>query len=113
MKISQELIPTDRLPSDQVNSRFRDSKIYVDENGNVFYETYEVRVIPYSEGDIYHEVTAGEEGRLDLLAFDYYGNPALWWIIAEANDIVVPIKDVYAGLVLRVPDPSSVFSLSR
>lgn len=111
MKQTQEYATTNRLPDDQMSSRFRSSKILTDENGNVFFETYYVRDIPYGDRDSYHEVTPGEEGRLDLISFIYYGTPLLWWVIAEANDIVSPLKDIYAGLVLRIPDQTVIFRM--
>lgn len=45
-----------------------------------------------------------EFDRLPDLAFRFFGNPALWWVIADANpevmlwDVVLP-----AGTIIRVP----------
>ena len=49
-------------------------------------------------------------GRLDLLAFDSYGNPNLWWVIARANDISDPF-DIEIGDQLRVPARDIVLSV--
>jgi len=43
----------------------------------------ELRVIPPRPGRFLHLVRDGD--RLDLLAFKYYGDPAKWWQIADAN----------------------------
>lgn len=40
--------------------------------------------IPLSENDIYVITTVGD--RLDSLAFSYYNDSTLWWIIAMANN---------------------------
>jgi hypothetical protein len=40
--------------------------------------------IPLSENDIYVITTVGD--RLDSLAFSYYNDPTLWWIISMANN---------------------------
>jgi hypothetical protein len=40
---------------------------------------------------------------LDNLAFKYYKNPSLWWIIAQANNIGKGKLSVPAGLQLRIP----------
>jgi hypothetical protein len=43
--------------------------------------------------------------RPDLMAYDRYGDPALWWKIAMRNkDLLVdPINDFTSGLVIWVP----------
>jgi hypothetical protein len=43
--------------------------------------------------------------RLDQLAQRYYGDPSLWRLIAEANDVDDPLE-VPAGQVLQIPDRS-------
>ncbi len=41
--------------------------------------------------------------RLDLLANDFYGTPALWWVLASVNNILDPIVCVPMGTAIRVP----------
>jgi hypothetical protein len=43
----------------------------------------ELRFIPRTPGQFQHTVNEGD--RLDLLAFKYYGDPARWWQIGDAN----------------------------
>lgn len=46
------------------------------------------RILP-KPGHVLHVVVAGD--RLDRLAQHYYGDPRLWWAIAQANpDIAMP-----------------------
>ena len=40
--------------------------------------------IPLSESDVYVITTVGD--RLDSIAFSYYRDSTLWWIIAAANN---------------------------
>jgi len=40
--------------------------------------------IPLSESDVYVITTVGD--RLDLLAYSYYNDSTLWWVIAMANN---------------------------
>lgn len=47
-------------------------------------------------------------GRLDLLAYSYYGNVSLWWIIAAYNGIVNPLIDMTVGQSLRIPNKTLV-----
>ena len=40
--------------------------------------------IPLSESDVYVITTVGD--RLDSLAYSYYNDATLWWVIAMANN---------------------------
>lgn len=57
--------------------------------------------IPQSEGDIYIEITS--EIRLDKLANEYYGDPKLWWAIAQVNNIKNPLTELAIGKLIRIP----------
>jgi nucleoid-associated protein YgaU len=48
-----------------------------------------------------HRVVAGE--RLDQLAYRYYGDPLLYWLICDANDTIFPEELMVPGKVLRIP----------
>jgi nucleoid-associated protein YgaU len=51
--------------------------------------------------DMYIISEAGD--RLDLLAHKYYGDQALWWVIATANNINDATFYVEEGIQLRIP----------
>jgi phage tail protein X len=60
--------------------------------------------IPYSENDIYVITTDGD--RLDNLAYEYYGDATLYWVISAANptqtySLLYPV----IGTQLRIPFP--------
>lgn len=57
--------------------------------------------IPVDPNDSY--VVTNETDTLDNLAFKYYKNPSLWWILAQANNIGKGKMSVPSGLQLRVP----------
>jgi hypothetical protein len=67
--------------------------------------------IPLLETDEYVITTVGD--RLDSLAFSYYNDPTLWWVIAAANNNITkgalyPVP----GTQLRVPtDINAVLNL--
>jgi nucleoid-associated protein YgaU len=63
--------------------------------------------IPKSGKDAFHRVTDDDVKRIDLLAWRYYGDCALWWVIAEANDIVNPLG-LEVSRVLRIPSLETV-----
>ncbi len=73
---------------------------YPDRRGSVRkYQTTIYDAIPAQNSDI--QVISQEGDRLDNLAFQHYGNPALWWFIARANGLVT--MNVPAGTQLRIP----------
>jgi hypothetical protein len=90
-------------------SRFRGSAILRDTDGTEFFETYHPPEIPERPDDRFHEIGAGESGRLDLVSHRYYGTAELWWVIALANDLFEPLKEAVPGLVVRVPSSEYVF----
>jgi len=62
--------------------------------------------IPLSESDIYVITTIGD--RLDYLAYTYYRDSELWWIISAANNnntngFLFPVP----GTQLRIPQDIS------
>ena len=57
--------------------------------------------IPVTSSDIY--VVTNESDTFDNLAFKYYKNPSLWWIIAQSNNIGKGKLSVPVGLQLRIP----------
>jgi hypothetical protein len=62
--------------------------------------------IPLSENDIYVVTTVGD--RLDYLAYTYYRDSELWWIIAAANNnINKGLLFPTPGIQLRIPQDIS------
>jgi len=77
-------------------------------NGINYLDAPEEGELPPRNDDIYLQVKAGEDYRLDLLALRTYGDPSLWWVIAQANRIFNPFDELEAGMTLRVPSRQSV-----
>jgi phage tail protein X len=42
--------------------------------------------------------------RLDNLANSFYGDPAAWWSIADANPEILDWSNVAPGTIIRIPD---------
>lgn len=58
--------------------------------------------IPLSESDYYVITTIGD--RLDLLAYQYYNDSTLWWVISMANNNVTKgLLYPEPGTQLRIP----------
>jgi hypothetical protein len=53
------------------------------------------------------------EFRPDLLSYELYGNSSYWWVIALLNrtQLQDPIRDLQAGMVLRVLPKSAINGL--
>jgi len=87
-------------------SRYKDTVLrYVEALDSFTYDLWE----PPQEFDLNevtvlkHRVVATDIGCLDLLALDYYGDESLWWIIAQANNIIDPVDEMTVGQVLNIP----------
>jgi hypothetical protein len=68
-------------------------------------------VIPPDPSDRIITITQQLQSRLDLLSGEIYGTVNLWWILAEANQMVDPWTEVSAGTKLRVPLKDRVFAI--
>ena len=63
------------------------------------------RPIPINAEDILYEITSQYIYRPDLLAFDLYGTPKLWWVFTQRNMEVLkdPVNDLLPGLKIYLP----------
>lgn len=59
--------------------------------------------IPPHPADTIHVVSEGD--RLDLIAFKYYGDTQLGWVILDANPQYDTELDIKPGDRLRIPSP--------
>lgn len=68
------------------------------------------RTITSEKDDVTYTITRTYGYRPDLLAFDLYGDPALWWVFAQRNMDVLqdPILDFVPGTKIYVPKSSSL-----
>jgi hypothetical protein len=48
-------------------------------------------------------ISAGMEGRPDLISNSSYGTPDYWWLICAANNIIDPFEQLVAGKQIKVP----------
>lgn len=64
------------------------------------------RFIPRQPSDVYITLAEVYQYRPDLLAYDLYGDPRLWWVFAARNPNALgydPYFDFVAGLQIYVP----------
>lgn len=96
--------------NDDRTDRYRPCKILRDKDtGDILLETRDVKDIQFNINDIYHTVEANEECRLDIISNIYYGNPLLWWVIAQANGIYDPLRKPLSGETVRIPHVVSLY----
>ena len=72
-----------------------------DTSGSQYYVNNVYPEIPPTNDDNYVITVLGD--RLDLLAFDFYGDSSLWWVIASANSLPGDSLVVVPGTQLRIP----------
>jgi hypothetical protein len=83
-------------------SRYNNAVILTTPKGKPYFKGKQYPNIPLSESDIYVITTIGD--RLDLLAYSYYRDVNLWWIIAAANNNATKGSLFPApGTQLRIP----------
>lgn len=70
-------------------------------DGKSIYRTLIYPAIPISESDIY--ITVSDNDYLDSLAFTYYKDTSLWWIIAVANNLGKGKLSLDTSKQLRIP----------
>ena len=70
-------------------------------DGKRVYKSTTYPPIPPSTTDII--VVSNEGDFLDTLAYKYYGDPTLFWVIANANNLGKGRFSVPPGLSLRIP----------
>ncbi len=86
-----------------MSNRLTYTQILKTKEGKRYYKPLKYPIIPLSINDLYVVTTTGD--RLDLLAFRFYKDIRLWWIIATANRDIIR-RDSYSlkpGLEIRIP----------
>lgn len=70
-------------------------------DGVVFWDTVDLPEFLVQADDTQYVALARD--RLDSLAWKFYGDSRLWWVLAIANDLELIPNDVYPGQTLRIP----------
>ena len=68
------------------------------------------RTIPADQDDTSYTIDRIYAYRPDLLAYDLYGTPRLWWVFAQRNPNVIedPIYDFTIGKTIQLPKMSNL-----
>ena len=70
-------------------------------SGNSMYApTYYPNIEPKNDDNY---IITGTEDRLDLIAYDFYGDSTLWWVVAMMNNLEGDSIYPPSGIYLRIP----------
>ena len=73
-------------------------------NNKNYYTNHKYPEIPLSVNDLYIITTSGD--RLDSLAYEFFNDTDLWWVITTANPDIIR-RDSFSlkpGLEIRIPN---------
>ena len=73
-------------------------------------EQFVPRPITAEDDDQVYVIERTYAYRPDLLAFDLYGTPRLWWVFAQRNPDAIedPIYDFKPGKTIQLPKPENI-----
>ena len=80
---------------------------------NNYLDVLTIRPVPAGNDDFLYTIQAQYTYRPDLLAYDLYGNPGLWWVFIQRNLDVLqdPVLDFVPGTQIYIPKGSSLTSV--
>ena len=86
------------------------SPYFATEENNISLDFFVPRTITAEDDDISYTIDRIYAYRPDLLAFDLYGNPRLWWVFVQRNpdSIEDPVYDFAPGVVIQLPKLSNL-----
>ena len=82
-------------------SRYKDTPIKLSKDGKRVFKPTMYPKIPIRDSDIFIYPKFGD--RLDNLAFKYYKDVSLWWIIAKANNLDAAHIGLDVDKQIRIP----------
>ena len=73
-------------------------------------EVLTIRPVPAEADDFKYTIENQYTPRPDLLSFDLYGTPKLWWVFVQRNMSVIkdPIYDFVAGTTIYIPKKTNL-----
>lgn len=88
--------------------RYEQSDTRETDSGKSFYETQLLPDVERRPSDVI--ITVETQDRLDRIAFRYYDDAKLWWVLAAANNLGRGDWIVPAGTRIRIPQNLSNIS---
>lgn len=77
---------------------------------SLYLELLSIRTVPAESDDFLYVIENQYKHRPDLLAYDLYGDPKLWWVFVQRNmdSIKDPIYDFEPGTSIYIPKKSNI-----
>ena len=90
-------------------NRYDENTVVKDDSGKRYYESSLLPEIKVTDDDDY--IVVAQQKRLDSIAYDYYEDASLWWVIALANNLP---PSLYApiGIQLRIPKDINQYTVN-
>lgn len=88
------------------------SPYYSSERFGNFLDVMKKRQIPALPDDVSYTIDRVYRFRPDLLAYDLYGDAALWWVFAvrNPNTLKDPLGDFKQGITISIPKKETLVS---
>jgi len=82
----------------------------ITEQNNLYLDLLKIRPVPAEADDFLYTIENQYKHRPDLLAYDLYGDPKLWWVFTQRNMEVIkdPIYDFEPGKRIYIPKESNL-----
>lgn len=71
-------------------------------------EWWERKVFAGGEDDIQYVVEKRFEHQIASITSMFLNDPRLWWVIAQYNNILDPVIEIYEGRILLIPNQEKV-----
>ncbi len=86
------------------------SPYYRTKQNKLYLELLTIRPVPAETDDFLYTIENQYENRPDLLAYDLYGTPKLWWVFVQRNMDVIkdPIFDFVPGTKIYIPKKTNL-----
>lgn len=97
------------MPANYTNS----SPWFLTEINQNYLDILKIRPVSAEPDDFLYTIEPQYTYRPDLLAFDLYGEPTLWWVFIQRNLDVLqdPIFDFVPGKKIFIPKSSSLITI--
>ena len=88
----------------------RTSPYFATPQNNISLDMFVRRRFAIEDDDQSYTIERTYAYRPDLLAYDLYGTPRLWWVFAQRNpdQIEDPIYDFKPGVTIQLPKPANI-----
>lgn len=94
----------------KANTRYTNGIVTKNRSGKDFLVLRRSLNLEENDGDVFVMVTQDLEKRPDLVAQKAYGDPSLWFVIYEFNNIRDPFFNLKSGMLLRIPSLERVLA---